>query len=789
MFKNYFKTAWRNMRRTPGIALINIIGLGLGMAVAVVITVWLKAELSYNRSIPGYKNISQVMVTGTFSGEVSTDPTCSVPMAAALRTKYGSDFKRVVLTTQSESHILAYNDKKMIASGSFAENGYADLFSLQAIRGSLQSLNDPSSVFISESLARSLLGSIDVIGRSVKIDNRDYLKIAAVYKDVPANFSYAKDLDYIAPWNYYASLNPGVEERWNECRFLIFVQLPQQADNDKLSGKISGLLKPHLTDIDPVVLLHPMSKWHLYETFKNGKNTGGRIQYVWMFALIGFFVLLLACINFMNLSTARSERRAKEIGVLKVIGSGKADLVARFLTESVLTALMAFLLALLLVVISLPLFSRLTGSSLLLPYKNVLFWLICLLFLLLTGFCAGIYPSFYLSSFKPASVLKGNFKVGKGSGILRKILVVTQFSASIFLIIATLIVLQQLNHTRNRPLGYSGEKLINIPADHFDAERRYNALKAELLQSGAVTTVALSSSPVNKLSMSNGGYMWEGIPSREGAIFGSVAVNEDFAPTVQWKFKEGRNFSKELLTDSSGLIINEMAARYMGMPDAVGKIITFRNRKYQIIGVIEDAVMGSPFASSVPTAFFLGNWFPMNCITVRLSAGLPVTAALGRIKKVMEKFDKEVPFEYSFVDERYDRYFRSVETIGIIAGIFTALAIVISCLGLYALAAFVAEQRTKEVGIRKVLGASVIGLWRMLSFEFIVLTAIAFLIAVPVVYWSMDQWLENYAYRIAISWKVFAAAGGLIVVVTLLTVSYQAIKAAVTDPVKSLRSE
>ncbi|ANH81464.1 hypothetical protein A8C56_11160 [Niabella ginsenosidivorans] len=789
MIKNYFKAAWRNMRHTPGISLVNIMGLGLGMAVAMIIAIWLKSEWSYNKSIPGYKNISRVMLTGTFSGEVSTDPTCSVPMAAELRTKYGADFKRVVLSTQSESHILAYGDKKITSAGSFVQEGYAELFSLQAISGSLQSANDPSFIFISESLARTLFGSTDIIGKPVKIDNRDYLRVAAVYKDLPDNFTYAKDLNYIAPWSYYASLNPGVEDRWNECRFLIFVQLQQQADNNNVSRKISGLLKPHLTDINPVVLLHPMSEWHLYETFKNGKNTGGRIQYVWMFALIGIFVLLLACINFMNLSTARSERRAKEIGVLKVIGSGKTDLVIRFLTEAVLTALLAFLLAILLVSVSLPLLSRLTDNRLLLPYRHFLFWIICVVFVLLTGIFAGLYPSFYLSSFKPARVLKGGFKAGSRSGMLRKTLVVTQFFASIFLIIATLIVLQQLNYTKNRPVGYSGKNLIIIPADHFNVEQRYGALKDELLKSGAAKTVALSSSPVNKLSLSNGGYTWEGMQSREGAIFGSVAVNEDFAPAVQWKFKEGRNFNKDLLTDSSGLIINEMAARYMGMQHPVGKIISYRGDQYRIIGVIKDAVMGSPFAAAVPTAFFLGRWFPMNSITIRLSSGLPVRKSLDRIKKVMEKFDAEVPFEYSFVDEQYARHFRSVETIGFLAGVFTLLAIVISCLGLYALAAFIAEQRTKEIGIRKVLGASVAGLWRLLSFEFIVLTGIAFLIAVPAVYWSMSQWLENYAYRTRISWQVFVTAGGIILPVTLLTVSFQAIKAATVNPVKSLRAE
>ncbi len=787
MIKNYFKIAWRNMKRKPVISLINIGGLALGMAVALIIGLWIREELSFNKNFPNYNNLSQVMMTGTFSGEISTDPTVSPPLAGEIRNQFASDVKKVALTTREEREVFRYGDKKLSVSGKYVEEDFVEMFSFAAVAGSVNHLKDPSSVLISASLAESLFGNEEAISKLIKLDNGDNLKVAGVYRDFPAN-SFLSGLKYVASWNYYKSTHPGEGENWNNCRFLMYVQLQDGINNDVVSNKIAGIMKEHITDIDPVLLLHPISKWHLYESFKNGKNVGGQIQYVWMFGLIGMFVLLLACINFMNLSTAKSDKRSREVGILKAIGSSRKQLIYRFLGESLFTVAIAFIVSMVLVKLSLPSFNQLTGSNMQIAADQPIFWLTCAAFVLFTGFIAGVYPAFYLSSFQPVKVLKGSSKAGRAAVLPRKVLTVVQFFASIFLIIATLIVLQQLNYTKNRPLGYSNKGLINIPAGAPNVQKHLAVIKNDLMISGAVAEVAVSSSPVNQLKLSRGGYEWAGKDPGPGAIFGTVAITEDFAKTVQWKFKEGRNFSRDFMTDSSGVIINEMAARYMGMPDPVGKNLSFSGKQYQILGVINNAVMGSPFATSTPVAFFLGG-MPMNNITIRLSPNISTQDALAKVKAIFEKYNPDAPFDYQFTDQQYAKQFRSVETTGTLAGIFAALAIFISCIGLYAMASFVAEQRTKEIGIRKVLGASVSSLWRLLSGEFILLTSISFLIAVPLACWSMSLWLENYNYRIKISWEVFALTGVIAILITLITVSFQAIKAAVANPVKSLRSE
>ena len=628
------------MKRSPAISVISIAGLALGMAVAMVITLWIREELAWNKSFPNYKTISQVMITGTFSGETSTDPTCSPPMADLLRKEYASDFERVVLTTKPESHILGAGNEKLSALGSFAEEGFSEIFSLTPVSGSFKSSGDPHTIFLSRSLALSLFGSTDVIGETVKFDTRDQLKVVAVYEDLPRNFTYS-DIGYVLPWNYYTSLFPGLEDRWNQCRYLIFVQLHKGVDCYTASTRIAGFMKPHLTDIDPVVSLHPMSKWYLYEAFKNGKNIGGRVQYLWMFGLVGFFVLLLACINFMNLSTAKSEKRARDVGVLKAIGSERMQLAIYFMVESAFTVFIAFGLALALVWLGLPWLNSFAHSDMSIPFDRIYFWLAILLLITATSFLAGSYPAFYLSSFRPVKVLKGSFTTGKSVGVLRKSLVVVQFFASIFLIVGTLVVLQQLDYVKNRPVGYDDGNLITIPVDHFDVQRHFAAIRNELVSTGAAAEVALSSAPVNRLNLSLGGYTWDGMEAREGAIFGSISINEDFAPAVQWKFREGRNFSRSFPSDSLTVIINETAARYMGMMEAVGRYIGFHDERYRIVGVIEDAVMGSPFESIAPAAFFLGKWMPMNTLTVSLSPNRSVAESLEKIKSVMTKFNSE----------------------------------------------------------------------------------------------------------------------------------------------------
>lgn len=775
------------MRHNPVTTIINIGGLAIGMAVTIVISIWIWRELSFNKNFPNYNSISQVMITGTFSGEMSTDPTCPIPLARALQNNFESDFRYVALASRPERHFLAGKDKKLNVTGMFAQDGLASMLSLLSVYGSVNTLDDPSSIIISISLSESLFGNNDPIGNIIKIDNKDNLKIAGVYRDFSETSSFS-EIQYIGSWNYYKPQNDMLNNSWSNCAYLIYVQLQQATTNSAVSRKISGLLKDKITDIKPVVLLHPMEKWHLYETFKNGINTGGQIQYLWMFGLIGIFVLVLACINFINLSTARSANRAKEVGVLKTIGSGKTSLIFRFLGESVFTVAIAFAFSLVLVQAFLPWFNQLANTNMLTPFKSVNFYAISVLFILLTGIAAGCYPAFYLSSFRPVKVLKGVFKTGQYATSSRKILIVIQFFASIFLITATLIVLQQLNFTKNRPLGYSANGLINIAIITPEFRASYNAFRNELLQSGAVADVAASSSPVNQLMLSEGSYSWPGKSSSVNAVFGSVGVTESFGNTVQWHLKAGRDFSKDFPSDSAGVIINNTALHYMGLQDAVGKQLIYYQRPFTIIGVIDDAMMGSPFASVTPTTFFLSSR-DLNNVTIKLSPSISTSRALQKVETIFKQYSQGIPFDYSFIDQQYAKQFRAVETTGVLAGVFAALAIFISSLGLYALASFMAEQRVKEIGIRKVLGASVSGIWSLLTREFVLLNGIAFLIALPVIWWCMNKWLDGYVYRTHISWQVFVFTAIITVIITLLTVSTQAIKAALANPVKSLRTE
>ncbi|MFT4152489.1 ABC transporter permease [Parafilimonas sp.] len=775
------------MARNKAVTFINIAGLALGMAVSIIISLWIWRELSFDKNFAGYKTISQVMLTGTFSGEVSTDAGCPVPLAGELKNRFGSDFKQVALTSKTENHILVNGDAKLTADGVFAQPGFIDMLSVGAVKGSVKTLDDPSSIIISTSLAKSLFGNKDAVGKIIKTDNKDNLKIAGVYNDFPSNSSFA-DIKYIGSWSYFMPKNDEKNDAWNVCWYNLYVQLNNGVRNDDVLHKIAGLMSEHLTDIKPVLLLHPMEKWHLHSTFTNGVNTGGQVQYVWMFGLIGFFVLLLACINFMNLSTARSGKRAKEVGILKTIGSGRKQLVFRFLGESIITTIIAFIISILLVQMSLPWFNSFIRADITIPFNNIYCAIACIVFVLATGIAAGLYPAFYLSSFKPVKVLKGGFQAGRAAAALRKILVVVQFFTSIFLITATLIVLKQLNYARSRPLGYSANGLINIAIKTPELQTHYNAFRNDLLQSGAAVNVAASSAPVNQLKLSAGGYSWDGLDPDVQPVFGTVSVTEDFANTVQWRFIKGRNFSRSFITDSSGVILNRKALDYMGLQNVIGKQLDFRGNTFTILGVIDDAIMGSPFSSVIPTAFFLAQQ-PMSYITAKLSPSIGAQQALKKVETVFKQYSPAVPFDYSFVDEDYAKQFRSVETTGTLAAVFAVLAIIISGLGLYALASFMAEQRIKEIGIRKVLGASVAGLWKLLTGEFVLLNGIAFLLAVPVVWWSMHEWLNGYAYRTTISWQVFAFAAAITVVITLLTISFQAIKAAMANPVKSLRTE
>lgn len=790
MFKNYFKIAFRNLLKGKMYSLINILGLATGMAIALLIGLWIWDELSFNKYHRNHERLAQVMITQTFNGETGTGRAIAIPMGIELRTKYTSDFKQVSLASWNFGHILAVGDKKITKEGMWVQPEFPAMFSLKMVKGSLDGLKDPSSALLSQSVAEALFGNADPIGKTVKFDDKDDLKVAGVYEDLPRNTS-LYETKLLIPWEKYVASEDWLKRsatQWDNHSFQLFAQLNDNVDFDKTTAKIKDLGKQHVKEGNEQVLLHPMDKWRLYSKFTNGKIDGGRIQFVWLFGIIGVFVLMLACINFMNLSTARSEKRAREVGIRKTMGSLRSQLIGQFLGESVIVAFLAFVLAIGLALLSLSFFNGLADKEISMPWSNPFFWLMALAFVIFTGLVSGSYPAFYLSRFEPVKVLKGTFKAGRFAALPRKILVVIQFTVSIALIIGTIIVFRQIQYAKSRPVGYTREGLISVSINTKDLYAHYEALRSDLLATGAVANVAKSSSPVTNVWSNQIGFDWKGKDPNAVPLFGTIAVTHDFGQTLGWQIKEGRDFSRSFPTDTGNIILNEAGVKLTGFKDPVGQIIKWNDKDRVVIGVIKDMVMESPYTPVKPTVFFLEyDW--ANIITMRIKPAMPVREALAKLEPVFKKYNPGSPFEYKFTDEEYAQKFSDEERIGNLATFFAILAVFISCLGLFGLASFIAERRTKEIGVRKVLGASVLNIWQMLSKDFVTLVIISCVIAIPIAWYVLHQWLQQYEYRTPISWWIFTIAGLGAMAIALLTVSFQAIKAAVSNPVKSLRSE
>jgi putative ABC transport system permease protein len=792
VFKNYFKTAWRSLLKDKMHSLINIIGLSTGMAVAILIGLWMYDELAFDKNFDNNNRIAQVIQNVSNNGEVQTWWSVPSPLAEELRTNYGDNFKHIVMSV-SGYHIVTIGDKKLTDRGGFFEREMPDMFTLNMLKGKRDALYDPTAVIISTSAAKAYFGNDDPINKTIKADQLPPLKVTGVYEDFPSNSSFS-GLNFIAAWEFFYK-NAGVgnaEDPWRPNFVSLFAQINNNVDFETVSARIKDAklkkVNPQLQKKKPALFLMPMSKWHLYAEFKDGKNVGGAIRYVQMFVVIGIFVLLLACINFMNLSTAKSEKRAKEVGIRKTIGSMRSQLIWQFFSESFLTVLSAFVLSLLLARFALPIFNQIADKQMEILWNSPVFWIVSIGFIIATAFIAGSYPAFYLSSFKPVTVLKGTFKAGRNAAIPRKVLVVLQFTVSVTLIIGTVIVYQQIQFAKNRPVGYSRANLVNIYTSNPNIHNHFEAVKDDLIHTGAIASFAESESPTTGIWNSTSGFSWPGKDPNLSTDFGVVNASYDYGSTIGWQIKEGRGFSRTFATDSVAVILNESAARYMNLKDPVGQTITWWNQPLKIIGIIHNMVIESPYNEVRPVIYTLLR-DPGNVALLKLHPSVSAKAAMDKIGQVFRKFNPDQPFEYKFVDEEYAAKFGDEERIGKLAGIFAILAVVISCLGLFALTSFVAEQRKKEIGVRKVLGASVFNVWNLLSRDFIILVVISFLLAFPLSYYFMHGWLDNYSYRTTLSWWIFVAAATGCLVITVIVVSMQAIKAAVANPVKSLRTE
>jgi ABC-type antimicrobial peptide transport system permease subunit len=792
MTSNYFKIAFRNLLKYKGYSFINIFGLASGMAVAILIGLWIYDELSYNKYYQNYDRIAKVMQGATVNGEFGAGEAMPVPLGTTLKTDFSADFTYVVMSSWTGEHILASGDKKFMKTGNYLSPEAPDMLTLKMLKGTRAGLKDPNSILLSESVAKSLFGYEDAMGKVVRIDNKLNVKVTGIYEDFPYNTEF-RDMTFIAPWDLYVSSEPWIKlsSHWGNNSWQILVQIAPKSDFEAISGKIKNLrLKnaPETAHMNPEIFLQPMSRWHLYGGWDKWRNPEGRIQYVWLFGIIGVFVLLLACINFMNLSTARSEKRAKEVGIRKAVGSVRSQLVIQFFSESILMTAFAFVFSLVAVVLMLPFFNEVADKKLSLLWNEPLFWIVGIGFSLLTGLVAGSYPALYLSSFQPVKVLKGTFKAGRFAALPRKVLVIAQFTVSITLIIGTIIVFRQIQHAKNRPIGYDRNGIITVAMNTPELHGKYNVLRDELKRTGAVVEMAQSSSPTTMLRSRLIGFDWPGKDPALKEQFGVISVTHDFGKTVGWKFTAGRDFSRDFSTDSSGIVLNETAVKYMGLKEPVGKTIKWNGKPFQIVGVIKDMVMDSPFEPVYQTVFVM-NYSWSNVISIKLHPELSANEALAKVEGVFKKFNPGSPFEYKFTDQQYAMKFSTEDRLGKLATFFAVLAIFISCLGLFGLASFVAEQRIKEIGIRKVLGATVFSLWRLLSTEFVLFVLVSLLLAVPISYYYMSRWLQKYTYHIEISWWIFALSGLGAILITLLTVSYQAIKAALMNPVKTLKTE
>ncbi|HMJ69717.1 MAG TPA: ABC transporter permease [Cyclobacteriaceae bacterium] len=796
MIKSYFRIGWRNMLRNKGYSLINIGGLATGLTVVMLIGLWIYDELSYNRYHTNYDRIARVWVTHHFGENVSSQQTLPYPLAGDLRTQF-SDFEHVSLASWSYNHFINWNDNRFTREGMFVEPEFLRLTSLKMTRGGLDALKDPRSIILTESLARTIFGNEDPIGKILKLDISHVVTVTGIYEDLPRNnyFWGSKWLGNIELYMTDYVRNPRMLTHWGDFSYQMFVTVNEGVSVEESSDRIRNVIinkDERARESMPELFLQPMSRWHLYSTYENGVNTGGEITFVWLFGTIGGFVLLLACINFMNLSTARSESRAKEIGLRKTIGSHRGQLILQFLTESVLVVSIAFAFAILLVALSIDTFNQWTGKDILLPFKNPVFWITGLSFILGTGLIAGSYPAFLLSSFNTVSILKGTFRLGWFSGFSRQTLVIFQFVVSVTLVIGTIIVYQQVQFAKNRPIGYEKDGLITTFGYPFSDNTLnpnvYDALRQELINTGAVMNMAKSTSPTTAIFSFQSDFDWDGRDPRMMPNMGVVWSTHDYGNTIGLQIIEGRYFSRDIASDTAAIVLNEAAVEYMGLEDPVGKVIRYERLPFTIVGVMKDMLMDSPYTPVGPVVHMISYQRP-NIITMKLNVAQSPSENLAAIEPVFKKFRPDVTFETQFADDEFDRKFNREERVGRLALAFTVFAILISCLGLFGLASFVAQRRTREIGIRKVSGATVLNLWSMLSKDFIVLVIISCVIASPISWYVMHQWLEQYSYRTSVSVWVFIWSGTGAVLLTLLTVSYQAIRAAKANPVESLRTE
>ena len=786
MIRNYFKIAWRNLFRNKGFSATNLLGLTIGITCTILISLWVQDELAYDKFHSNYSSIYKLYANRDFNNQIFTDENMVLPLASTIE-KQIPQIKNAVVTTHRQPHILTYGENKLKKEGYTVSERFFDMFSWKFIHGTpATALPDAYAIVLTQSAAKALFGNDDPVNKIIKVDNEYDAKVTAIVADVPGNSTF--QFDFINAFNYNNDFLKQAMTNWQNSSWDVFVQVNPGTNMALLEKSINDIKYQH-DEGDKRISTYftfPMNKWRLQSEFKDGKNTGGMIEYVRLFSIIAIIILLIACVNFMNLSTARSEKRAREVGVRKTLGSGKRQLIFQFFSESIILASIAFVLSVLAVYLLLPFFNDLVDKHLSLNIAQPLFWIAAIALILFTGIVAGSYPALYLSSFNPVKVLKGTFLAGKKSVLPRHILVVGQFAISILLISATIIIYQQIQHIKNRDMGYDPNNLIMIPATE-DTQKNYAAIRDELMRTGVVSMVNRSFSPITDIWWKAPAPDWDGKPAGGELIVARMATDIGYTKTMGVKIIEGKDFSG-VPADSANMLINEAAVKAMQLKNPIGMQLRYGSYKFNVIGVTSDVVMGSPYQAVDPMLvhFSRNN---INSINIRLAASAKPQQALKAIEGVFKKYNPAYPFDYKFVDEEFNKKFLTEDLISRVTNIFAGLAIFICCIGLAGLASFTIEKRVREIGIRKVLGATLQQLLMLISKDFLKLVLIAFVIATPLAWWFMNNWLEKYPYRINISIWLFIAVGLLILLLALVVVSLNTMKAAVTKPVKSLRTE
>jgi len=787
MLQSFLKIAWRNMIRSKGFSFINIMGLAIGMASSMLILMWIYSEVTYDNFHENRDRIYEAWNRANFSGKLQSWNTTPKILARTVE-KDLPEVEQAARVDWNSNFLFSIGDKRITESGNIVDSNFLQIFTFPLLRGEPATvLKEHNSIVLTRSFSKTLFGEEDPMGQTVKIDNNQDFKVTGILDELPKNTRF--NFKYLVPWSYKRALGDD-DNYWGNNSTRTYVMLRPNASIVTANEKMK-VLKPKYDQEDSTwqMFLYPMAKWRLYSSFTDGKEDGGgRIAYVKWFGIIALFILLIACINFMNLSTARSERRAKEVGIRKVVGARKKGLIGQFIGESVLMAVIAGICALLLVSVSLPAFNRLTDKSLNIDFANPYFWILFLGFIAFTGMLAGSYPAFFLSSFQPLKALKGVMNKVNTLVTPRKVLVVLQFTFGIILMICTIIVRQQINYAQQRETGYNKNNLIY---HHFtgDITKNYRIIKSELLSSGVASSVAVTSAPITQSWSDGWGQEWEGKDPNDKTDFFRYNEEEDLGETVGLTFVQGRDFDlSQYPTDSTAMIINESALKVMGFENPIGQLVKDNGEEWHIVGVIKDFILTSPYQPTQPMLIYgAKSWF--YTLLIKLNHDRSTAENLKMAEAIFKKYNPQYPFEYKFVDEEYAQKFDNEKRTGTLAGLFSALAILISCLGLFGLATYMAESRIKEIGIRKVLGASVKGLASLLTKDFLKLVIVSFAIAAPLAWWAMHHWLQNYPYHTPVRWEVFALTGIISALIAILTVGYQAVKAALTNPVGSIKNE